>query len=425
MKQRKVPPHDDLLLAHLSNKLASYHQVIRDNFNYGNNTYLLDFNHANWLFDPGVKPIYHLAKNAKIRWFSSVNPFSVFVASEGINPLNADNCVQRTGVCLIESAEIRLLTNKATEGSFLSEKEAIGIMDSYPSESQIMGVKPVMNSAVVVYLEDVLFEELWNRFTGGMYSKSQPMQGAFRRQIERTKSAVKKYVTLLHPDDCPAIRFINYSDIWSGLQTGVNSWIDALLEQTPYVHGGEEKFYVPNAAFVLYTYGGENLAKISGFDAGKEIVLVRELSHCVLEKSWTKNKSLVMDWFRDAVVSYYQRNPKPVVGYLDLFDNQAGCSYKDTPLEEKVSFGNAQAAMLAESVNKPFPLWENKLFQRGVMCDFDPDVLDAMLQVGLVNSSYVYSGRPQGQKGYVKYEMQKGLRKIHEKFVELILPLFG
>lgn len=424
MKQRKISVNDDILLGHLSNKLASYHQVIRDNFNYGNNRFLIDFGHANWLFEPNVKPIYHMNKDSKINWFLSVNPFSVFVASENINPINKDQYIQRTGVCLIESAEIRFLENKVNNNYFLSEKEAIQIMNNYPSESQIMGVKPIMNSDIVVYLEDVLFEELWDRYTNGKYSKSKAMQDIFKQQIERTKSTIKKFVKLLHPKDTPNIQFIKYSDIWNELQVEVNSWIDTLLGETSYMHSNKEKFYVPNAAFVLYTYGGKKLAEMSGFDKNKKIVLVRELSHCVLEKNWIKNKSKVIDWFRDAITSYYQKNPKAMIGYLDLFDNQASCSYKDTPLEEKVCFGNTQEEMLEKSINKPFPLWENKLFQRGVICDFDPDVLDSMLRVGLVNSSYVYSGRPKEQKSYIKNEIQKDLQKIHEKYVELILPLF-
>ena len=180
MKQRKISVNDDILLGHLSNKLASYHQVIRDNFNYGNNRCLIDFGHANWLFEPNVKPIYHMNKDSKINWFLSVNPFSVFVASENINPINKDQYIQRTGVCLIESAEIRFLENKVNNNYFLSEKEAIQIMNNYPSESQIMGVKPIMNSDIVVYLEDVLFEELWDRYTNGKYSKSKAMQDIFK-----------------------------------------------------------------------------------------------------------------------------------------------------------------------------------------------------------------------------------------------------
>lgn len=421
MIHRKASKNDEILLTYLSNKLASYHQVIRDNFNYGDNRYYLDFNNPNWLFDPNVKPIYHMNRDNKINWFSSINPFSVFVASEDINPLSIDHYIQRTGVCLIESAEIKSLTNKNKN---ISEKQAIEIINSYPSESQILGVKPIMGSETIVFLEDNFFEEFWDKFTNGKYSHSKSMQMAFKEQIKRTKFIIKKYVKLMHPKDTPEIRFIKYSEIFDRLQNGVNAWIGTLLEETPYEKSNEEEFYTPNAAFVLYSYGGKDLARISGFDEDKKIVLTRQLSHCVLGKVWNKNKSKVMDWFRDAITNYYQKNPRLMVGYLDLFDNQTSCSYKDTPLEEKVSFGNRQKQMLEESINKQFPLWENKLFQRGVVCDFDPEVLDSMLRIGLINSSYVYPGRLKEQKSQVKEVIKKGLERIYEKYSELILPLF-
>lgn len=421
MTQRKISPNDDLLVTHLSNKLASYHQVIRDNFNYGDNRYYLDFNHKNWLFDPNVKPIYNMKKDSKINWFSSINPFSVFVASENINPLSIDDYIQRTGVCLIESAEIKYLTNNNIT---LSEKQAIEIMNSYPSESQILGAKPIMGSDTVVFLEDNFFEELWDKFTNGKYSQSKNMQEAFKEQIKRTESTIKKYFKLLHAENTPKMNFIKYSDIFDGLKKGVDTWVDTLLEETPYKKGNEEEFYIPHAAFVLYSYGGDDIAKISGFDENKKIVLTRQLSHCVLEKGWTKNRSKVMDWFRDSITNYYNKNPRLTVGYLDLFDNQSGCSYKDTPLEKKVSFGNHQKQILKESINKTFPLWHNKLFQRGIICDFDSEVLDIMLRVGLTNSSYVYSGRPKDQKKQVKEIIKKDLKIIYDKYNELIVPLF-
>lgn len=424
MSQKAGRHINELIESHHSNKLAAYHQVIRDNFNYGNNRYLLDFNHRNWLFDNDLKPVYAMCEPARSNWIHSGAANSVFVASKGIDPLHPEKYVQRTGLCLIESSEIKILTNKTKDGSFLSERDAISIMNAYPTESQIHCVKPVLTSDVVVYLEDFLFEELWDRFTNGAYSQSRNMQDAFNEQIERTISIVERYVRAINPQSVPKIKVVRYSDIRDPLQKEVSEWVNELLGQKPYSGEGDEKFYIPNAAMVLYSYGGKNLAKISGLDESKEMILVRPISHCVLEKGWTKNKSRVMDWFRDAVVTHYITHPKQAIGYLDLFDNQGGCCYKDTYIEKKVHFGELQKHFLEKSLARPFPLWENRVFQRGVMCDNHPDVFNSMLHAGLLNSSFVFSGRPENQKEEVKRGVRKDIERIYEIYAESILPLF-
>lgn len=420
---RQLEKTDSILMANMANRLSTYHQIVRNNYNFGSNRYTLDYAHIKWLFDPEVKPIYYMSEEKQREWLSTRNHGSVFVASEAVQPEQPNKYIQRTGICLIETAELRRFAQRMNQSRPLTEAEALAVMQSYPTETQLMRAKPVLGSDVVVYLEDTLFEEKWDEFTAGAYRKSPTLQQAFQEQIYRTQELVRSFVRTLHPSDTPSIRFVLFSDIWSGLSRNVAAWVDKLQEIMPYTDDSEP-FEAPRAAHVLYTYGVKGLQEISGLDISKEIVLVRQLSHCVLERSWTTNKSKVMDWFREAITLYFKTNPCNVVGYLDLYAGQSNTAFSQTDLKAKVSYGNLQHNLLRDSVRKPFPLYDNPVFQRSIVCDFDPNVLDSILRAGSLNEEYRYEPDRDAVKAVVREEMAKRLSLLGEAYEDTILPLF-
>jgi hypothetical protein len=402
--------------------LDRYHEMIRKRFNHGNNRYCLNINEkVNWLFDRNAVPIKQLKTADK--WLRLPSFSSVFVASKKIEPLKPNTYIQRTGVCLIESVDLREMIRRSNSGNCLSEEDALKIIESYPSESQLLGVKPLLKSDVIVFLEDKLFEEFWDRFTDGRYDKSRKLRNAFREQMERTKESIRRYVKLIHPEDTPKIEFIYFSDIWESLRKNTEAWIRELWDILPYE--GEEKFYIPNAAFVLYTYGVKGLADVCGLDKEKDFVIVRQLTHCVLEKTWLNNKSKVMDWFRDAVVEYFKRYPKLMIGYFDLYDNKTSCSFMKTPLKEKVCRRKCHKEDLLEAVKNPLPLCENKVFQRGIVLDFDTKVIEDMLEADRIYSEYCKVGRPKEKRPDVRKSVSLPLMRIYKKYCETIFPILG